>query len=162
MPPVIRFRNPSPVQFIDTMRQLADHTVFYAARLPKSHTFTYRNPLSQLALEACVNCVRANSVYLATEQDFITRRNYLLAAYANLDALEEMLHVIAIRYYEVIAPRKKRDDEKEKEEQAESEEEQEDYPWLRWGKLISEEREQLKKVMQSDLQRLEKTRRKTG
>ena len=89
---VIRFRNLSGIQYIDTLRQLADHTVFYASKLPKSVTFTLKNPLSQYALDACCNAVRGNAVFVQSNADYELRRSYLLASYACLESLEELLH----------------------------------------------------------------------
>ena len=153
---VVRFRNQSGIQYIDTLRQLADHTVFYTSKLPKTVTFTLKNPLCQYALDACCNAVRGNAVFVQSDKDYELRRSYLMAAYSCLDSLEELLHVAAIRYYHSISNKEKEDDESK-----DGDEKPESFPWREWGRLIFEARNLLKQVMKSDSTR-HKSRKEEG
>lgn len=129
---VARFRNPSGIQFIDTMKDLANHTIFYINRLPKSTRFIWQTKICELVQDALIHVAKANSVFVKYESDYTYRRRLLQSAMGNIDALEIYLATLATGgYYNSIAKG-------------------EDFPFLKWGELIDRERSLIKKVMTKD------------
>lgn len=70
----VRDRKPSPIQYIETMRQLIIHTDFYMAKLPKALTFTKRVPISQMLMEAANCLISANGIKAICKEDWLKRR----------------------------------------------------------------------------------------
>lgn len=127
-----RFRNPSGVQYIDTMKELVAHTVFYINRMPKSTRFIWQTKICDLAQSALINVARANAIRIVDDETFNLRRRLLLLSLGNIDALEIFVSTIAIGgYYKDISK-------------------DGDYAFLHWGELMDKERNLIKKVMEKD------------
>ena len=135
MSTIARFRNPSVVQYIDTMNKLTSHTSFYLDKLPKSTKFTWQVKLVNLMQDAFLNVNRANAIKVRNEQDYLSRRKLLLDALESIAALDCFLSVLAQNdnYYSLIV--KGTDN---------------DYPFVHWGELIDEETKLLKGVLKKD------------
>ena len=132
MSTIKRFRNPSGVQFIDTMKELVAHTVFYINRMPKSTRFIWQTKICDLAQNALIRVARANAIRIKDNETFLLRRRLLELAMGDIDALEIFLSTIAIGgYFAEISKGS-------------------DYPFLHWGELMDKERNLIKKVIAKD------------
>lgn len=137
MSTLVRFRNPSGVQFIDTVEELISHTTKYLGRLPKSDRFIWVTDLCSLVKRIGIECVSANTIKdFKIEHDFISRRDHLQKALGYLNALDFYLTIIAkdeSKYNAIVKGSNN-----------------EDYPFIRWGELIDEERKLIKGVLKKD------------
>lgn len=135
MSTIARFRNPSSVQFIDTMNKLTSHTTFYLDKLPKSTKFTWQVRLVNLVQDSFLDVNRANAIKIKCEQDYKTRRTLLQNVLENMAALECFLSVLAQNdnYYHLIVHGSEND-----------------YPFVEWGNLIDQEVKLIKGVLKKD------------
>lgn len=122
-------RKPSPIQFLETARELAVHTLKYTNKtFAKKDTDVIRR-LRDLAINIFNNASAANSVFVATQEDKAIRRQYLVNARGDLFALSSMLSVVM----EVIST------------------EITEYGWSHWGELIDKEIRLITALMKKDI-----------
>ena len=135
---ITRFRHESPVQFIQTMRELMAHTIRYMGRMPKSERFTWTLPLIELCRNTLHSLVEANSLDVLEYRE--ERKSVFSKAIGKMDALEEELSALAFdpAWFALVNGDSK-----------------DCYPFVRWGELIDSERRLLRKVMASDENRVE-------
>ena len=122
-------RKPSGVQYLDTARELAIHTLRYTnKKFAKKDTDIIRR-LRDLALDILENVSSANSIFVKTQKDKEMRRTCLMNARNNLFSLSSLLSVVM----EVINN------------------EITEYGWTCWGELIDKEIKLITGLMRSDL-----------
>ena len=126
----VRDRNPSPIQFIETMRQLIIHTDQYLAKLPKNARFTKTVPLSQMMWKAGSFVITANGIKVKNEQDYLLRREMFQKALGAVNSLDFHLSILidTENYHSLIS----------------------EFGWENWGKLISEERRLILGIIAKD------------
>ena len=88
-------RGESEVEFVRTMRELQIHTIRKCKGFPKSYTFYLGVPMAQLAGQAYMHVVEANSIYPARRSDYLMRRGLLIQAHSEVRALVAQLEVTA-------------------------------------------------------------------
>lgn len=126
----VRDRKPSPIQYLETMRNLIIHTDFYMSKLPKALTFTKRVPISQMLMQAGSDAISANGIKAVCREDYLKRRNLLQNALGAINALDFHLSILidTQNYFTLLG----------------------EYAWEEWGRLISEERRLLLGVLEKD------------
>ena len=122
-------RNESAVQYVDTARELYEHTLRYCRKFPKSATFLVTKDVVDAAKSVFVNVLGANRIYPKTEGDRAQRRGKLYDALGGLAALDAIIPIAKDLY---------------------GLKEISDYGWVHWGELIAKEGNLIKKVMASD------------
>ena len=122
-------RKPSPVQFIDTAKELVEHTWFYISKFPKSTRFIFQTKISDLAMDLYINTQRANSIFVEKENeaDRQNKRECVQQALGIINSLEGLLSIIQLKYYSEIT----------------------EYGWKHWGELIDKERKLLSGLLKS-------------
>lgn len=88
-------RNVSPVEFINTARQLEIYTIQKAVGFPKRYTFYVSQPLANTATNIHKAVKMGNSVYPQNQHEVQIRRDYFLRALAELQALVSQIEVAA-------------------------------------------------------------------
>lgn len=88
-------RGESSVQFLETARQLEIHTLEQCLKIPKRYTFLLTQEIMRLATAVYNGVTAANSVYPTNQHEAQLRRDYLIAANANLQALDRQLGIAA-------------------------------------------------------------------
>ena len=113
-------RKPSPVQFIDTAKDLVAHSWRYLPKFPKATRYVFQTKLSDLAIEVYENAVKANTIFIRKENeaDKESKRQYLVASLGALNSLEGLLAIVQQSHKQDIT----------------------DYGWTQWGVLINQER----------------------
>ncbi len=122
-------RNESSVQFIDTARELYEHTLRYCRKFPKSAMFFVTKDIVEASKAVFSDVLAANRIYPKTIGDIAQRRAKLYDALGGLSALDAIIPIAKDIYgLKDIS----------------------DYGWLHWGELIVKEGNLIKKVMASD------------
>ena len=80
-------RHESEMEFIHTARELRLYTTRKVTGFPKRYTFTVANPLADSARRIHQYCKMANSVYPLNAHEVQIRRDYLIRANAELNAM---------------------------------------------------------------------------
>ena len=122
-------RNESAVQYVDTARELYEHTLRYCRKFPKSAMFFITKDVVECAKSVLLNVLSANKIYVKTEGDRAQRRAMLQAACGELSTLDAIIPIAKDIFGLKDVP---------------------DYGWLHWGELILKEGNLIKKVMASD------------
>lgn len=143
MSTLVKDRKQSAVQFLATMRQLVNHTVMYAGRLPKSVRIVWTFPMVKLAQDAMVELHCANAIRKPKlESDYVKRRSHLHNALGYLDALEEFVSCIGVSVY--------RKDVTRMSDYQERNEGNEPYAFFEWGYLLETERKLINGLLKKD------------
>ena len=84
-------RKASPMQFIETAKDLVSHSWRYLPKFPKTTRFVFQIKLSDLAIEVYENAVKANTIFIRKENeaDKESKRQYLVASLGALNSLED-------------------------------------------------------------------------
>ena len=122
-------RNESAVQYVDTARELYEHTLRYCRKFPKSATFLVTKDVVDAAKGVFTNVLAANRIYPKTEGDRAQRRAKLFDALGGLAALDAIIPIAK----DIFGLK-----------------DVSDYGWAHWGELIVKEGNLIKKVMASD------------
>ena len=140
MSTIRRFRKQSNIQFIDTMMELTNHTVFYANRLPKSVKFIWTTKLCDFCQEALLLLNKGNAIHFTNKDEYTKRKLFFEEALGTLNALEQFLTCISLSdYYDYLISKNG------------NEEEQSDpYPFQKWGELLDKERSLIKAILKAD------------
>lgn len=125
-------RGESPVQFLDTARQLEVYTIRNCLKFPKRYTFFITTEIVALAQQVYDGVKSANSIYPATKDDVAKRREYFTAANCSLQCLVSQLDVVKELFGSTI----------------------EDKTWVRWMGLIADEARLIANIKKSDAQRI--------
>lgn len=125
---ITKYRTESPVQFIQTMRDLFSHTAFYLNRLPKAMKFVWHVPMVDICRWMLSELIEGNSC-----KNMAKRTEKFDAVLLKLDVFEESLSAIASNdeWFSAIN----------------GDDPQGCYPFVRWGELIDRERNLLRKVI---------------
>lgn len=123
-------RKPSPIQYIETMRNLIIHTDFYLSKLPKAVRFTKVLPISNMLFEAGQCVVTANGIKIIKRQDFLLRREMWQKVLGAINSLDFYLSILIDTgdYLGLLG----------------------DFAWEEWGRMISEERRLILGVLEKD------------
>lgn len=121
-------RRTSSIQYVDTARELAVHTIQYGRKFPKSAMFLIVKDIVDSARKVYTEVVIANSCYPKSLDDVAFRATHLREAKGNLEALDGLLSMAKVIFQADIS----------------------DYGWLHWGDLINKEMSLIKGVMTSD------------
>lgn len=122
-------RKPSGVEYIDTARELARHTLRYTNKKFSKKDMDTVRMIRNLSFSILNDVSIANSIYVITQEDKNLRRTHLMSAKGNLYALNTMLSVIMELMQNEVTP----------------------YGWTQWGTLISKEINLISQVLKSDL-----------
>lgn len=88
-------RGKSSAQFVETARQLEEHTLEQCLKVPKRYTFLLTQRIMGLASTVYEKVTSANSVYPVNQHEAQERRDYLIEANAALQALDRQLGILA-------------------------------------------------------------------
>lgn len=121
-------RGESPVQFLETARQLEIYAIKQCVKIPKRYTFYIAVRTSNHACDVYDYVKKANSIFPSTAEAVAMRRRYFTEAKASLQALISQLEVIKEMNIAEI----------------------EDKCWIRLETLIGNEFRLVDKVMKSD------------
>lgn len=121
-------RKLSPVQFVDTARELLKHTFSNCKKLPKSAMFMITKDIADAAKEIYKNVIVANSIYPTKPIDIDLRYKHLMIAKGYIEVLDGLLSMAKDIYSTTIT----------------------DYGWKHWGELMVKETNLIKGVIQSD------------
>ena len=133
---IVAKRTESTAQFITTANELLVYSTKTATKLPKKYTFYGAHHAYELAQAIVDDLIRANSLFFTAEkpQNFQPRQALFDKALGNLNCLST--HIVYL--------------------QGLSKETEQHY-WLKWGSLINSTRELVRKVKDSDLNRIKKS-----
>lgn len=129
-------RNESKVQFIDTARELVEHTLKYVHKLPKRATFYLSIRIFDYSAKVYESVVSANEYYPTTSLDIEQRKILFKQAQGYLSSLDYFLGLAKDSYGGL---------KNEKGNPIISE-----YGWVHWGELIKKEKSLIKSVLSSD------------
>jgi len=113
-------RNPSPIQFIDTAKELVAHTWRYLIKFPKTSRFIFQTKLNDLAMEVYEYVVKANTIYTRKDNinDIEAKRQLINKSLGALNSFEGFLSIAQVNHKTEIT----------------------NYGWEQWGILIDKER----------------------
>lgn len=86
-------RNESPMQFLDTARELEIYTIQRCANFPKRYMFLITKELIDLSRSIYNNVKSANSVYPTNKEESQIRVNFLIQAVCDLQCLASQLDI---------------------------------------------------------------------
>lgn len=126
-------RKESNVEYIDTARELALHTLRYTNKKFAKKDMDLVRTIRNLSFSILNDVSIANSIYVVTMADKELRRGHLIKAKGDLYALNTLLSVIKDPklMQNTVTP----------------------YGWRHWGEIISKEINLISKVMKSDLKK---------
>lgn len=136
-------RNESKVLYLDVARELIVFTGKCLRKFPKAATFYFSIPIMDSARNIYKYCATANNRFPKSIEDYQFRKNYLVMALGELDAIDLNIS-LAIDAYSIST---KGNEEKCKIDCSE-------YAWAYWGELIYKERNLIHKVIESDNSKL--------
>lgn len=116
-------RGESSVQFIETAKELMEHTWRYLHKLPKSTRFTIQQKINDAVIRVYTDVSSANAIFARKDsvEDKEEKRKYIVDALCVLNTVEGLLSSVQNIYKQEIS----------------------DYGWQNWGKLITEEKKLL-------------------
>ncbi len=82
----------SGVQFLDTAILLQIHTIKQCAKFPRKYTFYVTQDIAKLANSICDHAKEANSIYPTNLHEVQMRRDHLLNAYTQVQALSTKIN----------------------------------------------------------------------
>ena len=126
----VKDRVETKVQFVDTARELAVHTLHYAKKFPKSAMFLITKDIVDLSKEIYKSVVCANVFFpIQTETDVAERYKLFKHALGCIETLDSLLGIARDDYGSADIS---------------------DYGWVHWGELMKSEENLIKKVLSSD------------
>lgn len=132
----VRNRNPSPIQYLSTMRDLVSLTWTNMRKCPKSSRFIYQTKICDIAESAYLNLITYNSIKVKTEKDREQKRHHLFEAIGLINGLEALLSIVQQNLESERNPSGKR------------------YitmnSWNVWGQLIDKERQLVLGLLKQD------------
>ena len=87
-------RNKSPVQYLDTARELAEFTLIQCKKIQKRYTFYLAIPMFKLAQDVYTDVCKANAIFPNNEEKIAYRRKWLTEAIGCLNALISQIEMM--------------------------------------------------------------------
>lgn len=128
---LVKDRGKSSIQFVDTARALEVLTLKNCLKFPKRYTFFITTELVRLSQSVYNNVKSANSIYPTNQNEVQMRRDYLIKANCDLQALISQLGVAK----EITSSEIK------------------STTWVEWMNLIEEEAKLISAVKKADKER---------
>lgn len=132
-------RHESGVQYLDTARELAVHTLSCVKRMPKSYRLILTMKLSELANDIYTEVCIANSIYPKSPTAVAQRAQHLNVASGKIDALDGLAGIAL----DCIGIKDKPAEPTEPTKMTE-------YAWVHLGELLDKEKALINKVLKSD------------
>ena len=121
-------RNESAIEYVNTARELYEHTLRYVRKFPKSAMFLITKDIVECAKIVFKGVLCANRIFVKTDGDKAQRRAILNDVVGNLATMDALIPIAKDLYDTLVS----------------------DYGWLHWGELLVKETNLVKKVMASD------------
>lgn len=125
-------RSTSPVQFLESARQLEVYTLRMSTKLPKRYLYLHTVILTNLSHEIYNKCKMANSVFPTNAHEVQLRRDYFIQAYSSTQALSSQLEITCEMFTDVSITQSE---------------------WINWIKLVNDCCKYIVAIMKSDCNR---------